>query len=688
MPWAKPRLTRKYSPPPRLYCCAFGGFRSLCRTLLEEGEEANIRGGLLGCPLEAAASQGHDEVIELLLDFGALVNHTQHSPRIGQHGTALAAAVANGYQSTVKLLLQRGATPRGNVFSLVGNDLMLAAKYGHEGICQQLLEAGCRETHHPKQRDPSALGIAAQNGHKGIVQMLLDSDSKQYLSEGLISSVREAAARSGKSHVLRKVSGYDFRSELELPQAGTVGDQELRRRTLFDPRNTNLSFGSTTEAGQQKKSTSHSREVFSKPDNAPQSHHEGSDLEATQLLLDAGVNMDIRSTESPVLSAVRNGSLKVSQLLHSPDSNSTLFGKDLLGISAASGHSKLFNEVFNYASVHLTTYQDYTDLLRDAIKGGSQDIFNAVLDFCPPDLFSAQASDSASPNQRLLYEAVISGRLAVVHALLQQGIEVKDADDGPSYSRSPLLAAIRNKHESMIKMLVDAGCNVNHEEELPSSWLYRKSFLVIAVEYCSTPIVRILLDHGADVRYVSYNGPNRERLTPLNNAIKRSKLDTTELLLHRGAGLNDIDTSGFTPLHHAAKQRNEKLVELLLNHGASGLAELDNGSLPIHIAASHGRQKNIEVLLNRTGVSINATNKDGYTPLIFASEGGQWLTIEYLLNKGADISIKGAENEVTAFDVAQLCREGKTSRICSKDPEYTNKVLDALFDRLDPAHAP
>ncbi|KAK4220982.1 ankyrin repeat-containing domain protein, partial [Podospora fimiseda] len=54
--------------------------------------------------LQAASSEGHQEIVKLLLDKGADVN-----AQGGFYGNALQAASSEGHQQIVKLLLDKGA---------------------------------------------------------------------------------------------------------------------------------------------------------------------------------------------------------------------------------------------------------------------------------------------------------------------------------------------------------------------------------------------------------------------------------------------------------------------------------------------------------------------------------------------------------------------------------------------------
>jgi uncharacterized protein len=78
-----------------------------------------------------------------------------------------------------------------------------------------------------------------------------------------------------------------------------------------------------------------------------------------------------------------------------------------------------------------------------------------------------------------------------------------------------------------------------------------------------TAIVKLLLQHGADV-----NAANNHGATPLYAASLEQHMDTALCLLAAGADVNAATDKGCNALMAAATSNNTALVQLLLSHGA------------------------------------------------------------------------------------------------------------------------
>ena len=100
----------------------------------------NARGGSCGYALHAASAEGHEKVVQLLLDNGAEID-----ARVGKYSNALHVASAKGHEKVVQLLLDNGAEVNTQFDESLVNVLQAASAGGHEKVVQLLLENGAEE---------------------------------------------------------------------------------------------------------------------------------------------------------------------------------------------------------------------------------------------------------------------------------------------------------------------------------------------------------------------------------------------------------------------------------------------------------------------------------------------------------------------------------------------------------------
>jgi ankyrin repeat protein len=144
-----------------------------------------------------------------------------------------------------------------------------------------------------------------------------------------------------------------------------------------------------------------------------------------------------------------------------------------------------------------------------------------------------------------------------------------------------------------------------------------------------------LLELGATV-----DKKNRNHSTALHLASKGGSLQCAQLLIQNGADVQACDLSGASPMHLACSSGHLDIVRELLSYGGSPNLRDATGATPIHDAASQGNVQMVELLFKQSGVEIEVTTNDGFTPLLVAASRGHVKVATTLLERGADPNAK------------------------------------------------
>lgn len=176
--------------------------------------------------------------------------------------------------------------------------------------------------------------------------------------------------------------------------------------------------------------------------------------------------------------------------------------------------------------------------------------------------------------------------------------------------------------------------------------------------------IRLLLSYGADLDQKDFWGSTAiERVMLFGDSNPKMCYEVLTLLLAKGANPNTRDAKGSTPLHQAIRRQHPmKIVKMLIDAGADA-NELDNeGNMPLHFIGNptrlprpgngdlkegpHGKSiweqeyKPIVQLLISHTTNIDALNDERFSPLHFAVRGKAINTAEYLVENGADDSVR------------------------------------------------
>jgi uncharacterized protein len=231
--------------------------------------------------------------------------------------------------------------------------------------------------------------------------------------------------------------------------------------------------------------------------------------------------------------------------------------------------------------------------------------------------------------------AAREGALESTQALLAKGADINQTSVDES---SPLLVAVQNGHYEVAQLLLDRGAKPNLANAKGWTALYlavkNRNQETTAIPGPRTDgvldFIKVLLDRGADA----------------NLRIKE------ETEVHQGMTALWLKEAGATPLLRAALCGDLTVVRLLMAHGADPLIETFDHTSPLMVASGVGwadgmtheysEDETLQLvrLLAESGAPVNDANDHGITPLHGAAYKGANKVVQYLVDRGADLSAR------------------------------------------------
>ena len=197
------------------------------------------------------------------------------------------------------------------------------------------------------------------------------------------------------------------------------------------------------------------------------------------------------------------------------------------------------------------------------------------------------ATEPADEAGRSLLDAAGAGDTAAVRQLLADGAAVDPVD---AAGRTPLVVASYAADLELATVLIDAGADVNHQDETKQS-----AYLIATSEIGpddGLALLRLTLANGADVAAKdSFNG------TGLIRAAHRGYADIVDELIRAGIEIDHVNGLGWTALLEAiilgsGGPEHTRVVQLLLDAGADpGLAD-NEGVTPL----AHARARSFDAI--------------------------------------------------------------------------------------------
>jgi len=306
--------------------------------------------------------------------------------------------------------------------------------------------------------------------------------------------------------------------------------------------------------------------------------------------------------------------------------------------------------------------------------------------------------------QTPLHIAAYVGNAPLVELLLKKGAHTGSADKN---GRNPLHLAAWGNHLKVVEMLLAAGASADHRDSAAFTPLH----LAVTKREDTSNTLRALISHGADVNARERSGEtplfyarnietvktliasgadvkimDREYRTVLHRLVSGNRLpfdpkqiqpiaeywdlatedryklyehkwrllstddqeeNVMDLLLQKGAGIDDRDSHGASALNYAIKFNSGSSVKALIERGADVNVRDNEQKTVFHYMAERwnhffSRDKSwngtIDLLIKK-GVDINARDVNGATPVDYAIWNGDSELIGLFKGKGGKPSL-------------------------------------------------
>ncbi|NNF25896.1 MAG: hypothetical protein HKN73_01575 [Gemmatimonadetes bacterium] len=643
------------------------------RTLLRDGADVNAPQGDGITALHWAAERGDEELAQILLYAGANV---EAGTRIG-HYTPLHLAAQGGRTPVVELLLRHGANATAASSNAGTQPLHMAASSGDTASIAALANAGAPLDAVETAWGQTPLTFAAARGHAGAIRALVargaDPNHQSYWIDVEERAAADDAADERLEGFLEDLKeseggGPDWRPTPSQVQAAIEAAREIQRRwpDVPMPEEDGASIGSANAEGETEAGGEGGKEEDEKSAETKGSEDGSEEAEGKEAAEEQPDSTAPRPKSyaqmverwgglTPLLHAVRQGHPEAAVALIEG-------GADVDLPSGGDGTTPLL----------MATLNGQFDLAKELLRLGADPAASAVAGITP--LFATlerQWAPRASYAHPTAHRQQETTHLELLAALLEAGADPNARLTSHLWFMEYTFGVLR-------------GSGIHLEGATP---FWRAAYAL------DVDAMRLLKDHGADPSIPTVKPPERRR-RPMQQATEEEEegsekgkpLDedaASEVVqdVVKGeageAGESQVDADVAQegdeggPIkanaegESAHEEEDSDEVEEEIDH--SGVPPVEVGGphiAPIHAASGVGYGQSfagnahryvpdnwlaaVRFLVEETGADVNLRDANAFTPLHHAASRGDNELIEYLVSKGADVTVLSRRGQTTA----------------------------------------
>lgn len=472
--------------------------------------------------------------------------------------------------------------------------LVLVSRYGHDRevtyLLQQKVDVNSRD-----KFGGTALIAAAEGGHETIVKRLIEAkaDVNAKSQDGLTALM--AASSRGSVPIIKALlaSGADVNARDSIGETPLFYAVKLGRK------------------------------------------------EAVEVLLQRGADPNVQNNNR--VAASNSGYTPLMYAAERGPSGTRGEWVEIINLLASKGAQLNVRNNHGFSPLSLAQRRGDAEIVAALTKAGARE----------------ERSYTSLSDEATLIKAARIGDLQKVESLLRMGASPDVRDDA---GVTPLLSSAYEGHLKVVETLVAAGAKINQVPVGLREWAFSASrapisdhalmeaasrgdaALIVAIRRGHSPVVRYLLEKGADPKIANNRGD-----TPIFVAASEGAAEIISLLLKKGVDANSLETEKLTvsmtntlqamgrntPLIAAAQGGHAPALEALVKGGAHVNHQGFLNKTALFWAVERGYTQAVEALL-AAKADPNINDVEGLTPLMLAARAGNARLCRLLLDHQAD----------------------------------------------------